>query len=106
MAKQDFKTYMALYQEEHTRFGTKLTHVIGIPLIVASLVVMVIRWPVGLGMFVFGWILQLIGHRIEGNKPAFFSDPLYLLVGVVWAGKELATWLGLGGTSRDETKPQ
>lgn len=84
---------MAHYEAEHTKFGTKLTHVIGIPMIVVSLGFMVVRWQVGLALFALGWILQFIGHRIEGNKPAFFSDPLYLLVGVVWSGKELVGWL-------------
>lgn len=94
MARKTFAEYMALYQEEHTQPGTKLTHVVGIPLIVLSLAVMVVRWQVGLLMFVFGWILQAIGHRIEGNKPAFFSDPLYLVVGLVWSFREIGAWLG------------
>ncbi len=104
MKTQRFRAYMASYQAEHTKLGTKLTHVVGIPLIVLSLPVMVGRWPVGLAMFVLGWILQFIGHRIEGNKPAFFSDPLYLLVGVVWVGQELAGWLRPRG--RDGVKPR
>jgi uncharacterized membrane protein YGL010W len=31
-----------------------------------------------------GWAFQFTGHRVEGNKPAFFSDPLQLLVGPVF----------------------
>lgn len=96
MPRSRFESYLAHYRAEHTRFGTRLTHVVGIPLIVLSLPVMLARWPVGLALFAMGWILQAIGHRIEGNKPAFFANPLYLLVGVAWVGIELAGWLGWG----------
>ena len=42
---------------------------------------------IGWFMFVFGWIMQFIGHYIEGRKPAlfdkyisvFFEAPLYTL---------------------------
>ena len=91
--------YLARYAEEHTKTGTKLTHVVGIPMILVSLGVVFIDWRLGAGLFVLGWILQFIGHRIEGNRPAFFGDPLYLLVGVLWVGKEVLGWI-LPGRSR------
>lgn len=81
---------MAHYEADHTKLGTKLTHIVGIPGIVVSFPLMMLDWRWGLSLFVGGWILQGIGHRIEGNKPAFFSDPLYLLVGVAWVLKEIA----------------
>lgn len=41
----------------------------------------------GIGLFIFGWILQFIGHHYEGKKPAFVDDlsgllqgPLFLVV--------------------------
>jgi uncharacterized membrane protein YGL010W len=47
------------------------------------------------GLFVGGWALQLVGHKVfEKNKPAFLSDPYYLLVGPVWVGAE---WMELFG---------
>jgi uncharacterized membrane protein YGL010W len=36
-----------------------------------------------------GWVLLFLGHRIEGNKPAFFQGPVYLLVGPIWVAKEI-----------------
>lgn len=30
------------------------------------------------------WMLQFIGHKIEGKKPSFFDDLIYLLIGPVW----------------------
>jgi uncharacterized membrane protein YGL010W len=38
-----------------------------------------------LALFVFGWILQFIGHYIyEKRSPAFFQNLTHLLVGPLW----------------------
>jgi uncharacterized membrane protein YGL010W len=37
--------------------------------------------PISIGMFVGAWIIQFIGHKIEGKKPSFFEDLQYLWVG-------------------------
>jgi uncharacterized membrane protein YGL010W len=37
------------------------------------------------GLFIFGWILQFIGHYVyEGKSPAFFRNVTHLLVGPLW----------------------
>ena len=41
-------------------------------------------WQVCLGLFVVMWILQFVGHHIEGKKPSFFKDIQFLLVGPAW----------------------
>lgn len=41
-------------------------------------------WMVCLSVFVVAWILQFIGHRIEGKKPSFFKDIQFLLIGPSW----------------------
>jgi uncharacterized membrane protein YGL010W len=40
--------------------------------------------PTMVGVFVFGWVLQFIGHEIEGAKPSFFKDLQFLLIGPLW----------------------
>ncbi|RDV26191.1 DUF962 domain-containing protein [Alteromonas aestuariivivens] len=43
--------------------------------------------PVGpfcLALFVVMWVLQFVGHKIEGKKPSFLEDLRYLLVGPAW----------------------
>ncbi|MFI7927213.1 DUF962 domain-containing protein, partial [Acinetobacter baumannii] len=44
--------------------------------------------PVGVGfyiaLFVFAWIGQFYGHKVEGKKPSFFKDLQFLLIGPVW----------------------
>lgn len=41
-------------------------------------------WLVCLVIFVFAWIGQFIGHKIEGKKPSFFDDLRFLLIGPIW----------------------
>jgi uncharacterized membrane protein YGL010W len=86
---------MEQYASEHTKLGTKLTHMVGIPMIVASFPTALVSPPAAGGLFVGGWALQFAGHYLfEKNQPAFFGDPYYLLVGPVWVAVE---WLSLFG---------
>ncbi|MFT5923917.1 MAG: YGL010W-like membrane protein [Paraglaciecola sp.] len=41
-------------------------------------------WQFSLALFVVMWILQFIGHNIEGKKPSFLKDLRFLLVGPAW----------------------
>jgi uncharacterized membrane protein YGL010W len=96
LPQRSLREYLAQYHQEHTKLGTKLTHMIGIPMIVASFPTAFVNPPVAGGLFVGGWALQLIGHKVfEKNKPAFLSDPYYLLVGPVWVAAEWAQLFGL-----------
>ena len=96
LPKHSLREYIAIYQREHTTFGNKLTHMVGIPLIVASLPTTVVNPIAGGSMFVAGWALQYVGHYVfEKNKPAFYSDAYYLLVGPAWVAAEWLDLLGL-----------
>jgi uncharacterized membrane protein YGL010W len=90
------REYLDQYAAEHTQLGTRLTHMIGIPMIVASLPLLPLAPPVGGALFVGGWIFQFIGHYLfEKNQPAFVADPFYLLVGPIWVAIEWAQLLGI-----------
>ncbi len=41
-------------------------------------------WVVYLSVFVITWILQFVGHKIEGKKPSFLKDLQFLLIGPIW----------------------
>jgi len=91
--------YMAQYDHEHSSPWNKVCHGAGIPMIFAgAILVIFMKWLPGLGVFLGGWVLLFVGHRIEGNRPAFFQGPIYLLVGPIWVAKEL--WSFLRGTHR------
>ncbi len=44
---------------------------------------------VSLTVFALAWVGQFYGHKIEGKKPSFFKDLLFLLIGPVWVIKKL-----------------
>ena len=95
----DLAHYMAQYDHEHTSAPNKLLHGIGIPLIFAGIVLLLFtKWIWGGACFVGGWMLLFLGHKLEGNHPAFFQGPIYLLVGPIWVVKE--AWDFLTGKSR------
>jgi len=41
-------------------------------------------WIVFLSVFIITWILQFVGHQIEGKKPSFLKDLHFLLIGPIW----------------------
>ncbi|HKV27202.1 MAG TPA: DUF962 domain-containing protein [Candidatus Acidoferrales bacterium] len=97
--------YMARYDHEHTNGWNKVCHGIGIPMVIAGIVLLLIlRWKTGLALFVLGWILLFGGHRIEGNKPAFFQGVIYFLVGPLWIAKEIKD--AIFGRGKDSPNPR
>src|SRR4026207_1160656 len=86
--------FVSNYKAKHQHPLNRLTHTVGIPMIVVSLPVFLINWRWALALFVLGWILQFVGHAIEGNQPAFFKNPVYLLVGPLWLVRRAAAALG------------
>lgn len=58
-----------------------------------SALILVMAWlifilPVGTGfyiaLFIFAWVGQFYGHKVEGKKPSFFKDLQFLLIGPLW----------------------
>jgi uncharacterized membrane protein YGL010W len=90
-------SYMAQYDREHSSVWNKILHGVGIPMIFAGIILLILtKWILGALFFLGGWIFLFLGHRIEGNHPAFFQGPIYLLVGPLWVAKEL--WEFVSGT--------
>lgn len=50
---------------------------------------------IGVGLFVVGWIIQLVGHVHEGRKPAFLDDLVGLLIGPLFVVAEIGFLFGL-----------
>ncbi len=88
-------SYIEDYKAKHKHPLNRLAHSIGIPLIVLSLPLFFVNWMWGLALFIVGWTFQFLGHALEGNQPAFFKNPLYLLVGPLWLVRRAATAFGL-----------
>jgi uncharacterized membrane protein YGL010W len=83
------------YKAKHRHPVNRLTHSVGIPAIVVSLPLFLFSWRWALALFVGGWVLQFVGHFIEGNQPAFFSNPAYLLAGPLWLARLALGAIGL-----------
>ena len=45
-------------------------------------------------IFIGAWILQFVGHKMEGKKPSFFEDLQYLWVGPLFVLSKFFTKLG------------
>ena len=82
--------WVAQYSSSHQHPVNRACHTLGIPTILVSLAVgamaIVVHWlwVYALGLFLFGWVLQFIGHAFERKEPEFFHDWRFLLVGVRW----------------------
>lgn len=97
--------YMAQYDHEHASPWNKLLHSVGIPLIFTGAILTIFTWwRLGTALFLGGCLLLFLGHRIEGNRPAFFQGLVYLLVGPIWVAKE--TWDALMGLRSSRSSSQ
>lgn len=81
---------IAAYGRSHRHPFNQACHLVGIPLIVASLPLAAAGslapslLAAAAALFVLGWALQFVGHAVEGTAPEFLQDPSFLLVGVRW----------------------
>ncbi|MGA7514200.1 MAG: DUF962 domain-containing protein [Candidatus Sulfotelmatobacter sp.] len=82
--------WIAQYSSSHQNRVNRVCHTLGIPTIVLSIAVFLASiflhrlWPYALALFIFGWLLQFIGHAFEDKPPEFFHDWRFLFVGVRW----------------------
>jgi uncharacterized membrane protein YGL010W len=82
--------WIAHYASSHRHPVNRICHSFGIPIIVVSLALFAGAlfyhplWKWALGLFLFGWALQFVGHAFEGKEPEFFHDWRFLFVGVRW----------------------
>ncbi len=84
------RDWIGEYSQAHQHPVNRLCHSFGIPMITVSLVLFVVAWfkrslwPLPVGLFVVGWILQFVGHAYEKKPPEFFKDWRFLFVGLRW----------------------
>ncbi len=73
--QQDRPAWLAGWLQRHRHPASLWLHLVGIPMVVAGVVVAVRRgiagppatWWLPAALFVGGYVLQWLGHRIEGN---------------------------------------
>lgn len=52
-------------------------------------------WIISLSIFVLAWIVQFIGHKVEGKKPSFLKDVQFLMIGPAWLMHFIYKQIGL-----------
>ena len=90
LGNKPMQQWLVQYDESHQHPVNRLCHTFGIPMIAVSLPLFVVAifvhgiWPVPVALFVIGWILQFVGHFVEGKPPEFLHDWRFLFVGLRW----------------------
>ena len=105
LLRASFDRRLAYYRSQHTTLGCKITHMVGVPMIVFSLPVFLVHRPLAVQMQKVGWTLQLIGHFVfEHNKPVFLeaADPLTALAAIVFVTAEWQRALKGASLSEEE----
>jgi hypothetical protein len=78
------------YKDSHTHPVNRALHMMAIPLGFSSLYFFAKKKPLaGLAVIPSAFALAWIGHLIEGNKPAFLSNPTHVFVAPVWMAKTI-----------------
>ena len=90
LGSRPMSEWIRQYAGSHQHPVNRWLHTFGIPMIVTSLAAAPaalvwpwLWWPAA-ALFLAGWVLQFVGHAVEGTAPEFFKDWRFLLVGVRW----------------------
>ena len=61
--------FVANYVERHQKPSNQLLHLVGVPLTfgVSTYLLIQHQWLLALGAFLGGYVLQFVGHALEGN---------------------------------------
>src|SRR6516162_1095111 len=82
MLSSSFETNFEYYCSHHRTLGCRITHMIGIPMLVLTPFVGLVNRRAAGALFKCGWALQFVGHYLfERNKPVFLEvrNPLTVL---------------------------
>jgi len=63
------------YDGAHNHPVNRALHMMAIPVGFSSIVVVWFHWIIGLLLIPAAFALAWLGHLIEGNKPAFLTNP-------------------------------
>lgn len=83
-------TLYSHYRESHQHPVNRALHALAIPLGFSSLYFFARKRPkTGLAMIPSAFALAWLGHLIEGNQPAFLTNPVHVLVAPVWLARRI-----------------
>jgi uncharacterized membrane protein YGL010W len=116
MWQEEFQSQLSYYRSQHRTTGCKVTHLVGVPMIAASIPLLLFSAKAASRFFVAGWALQLIGHYVyEKNKPVLFQEhgnPMVIAAALVFVtenwvkvikGESLSDSIEIQGNGSDDT---
>ena len=97
--RQQLDQDLAFYRSQHRTAGCKLTHMLGVPMILYSLFTLPVNPRRAGKLQLAGWILQLLGHAgFEHNTPVILEirRPTLFVAAVVFVAQEWKSLLTEG----------
>ena len=93
--------YSSIFKK-YSKIHTKAAIVMPVIYFVMNLAMMAISYPMShkaeiitaIALFVIGWMLNFIGHAIEGKKPAFLHNLSQTLIAPIFIIEEIAELFG------------
>ena len=69
LRRRPLRRVLRNWRQRHQHPFNFWIHLIGIPMAVAGVVLPFVpgAWPWGVAAFILGYVLQYVGHRVEGN---------------------------------------
>lgn len=84
--------HLKYYRSQHKTLGCKITHLVGVPMIVLALPMLLFDRRRAFSLFGLGWFLQFLGHYVfEKNKPIILSSrrsPYTLVSALIFVTEE------------------
>jgi hypothetical protein len=77
------------YDGAHNHPVNRALHMIAIPVGFSSLIVVWWHWVIALLLIPTAFALAWLGHLIEGNKPAFLTNPVHVFVAPLWLARRI-----------------
>ena len=72
--RRSFALNYRFYRSQHLTTGCRITHMIGVPMIIISFLILPFKPRAAASLQVVGWILQGAGHYVfEHNKPVLLE---------------------------------
>lgn len=81
---------LSSYDSAHNHPVNRALHMVAIPVGFSSLIVVWFHPLIAALLVPAAFALAWLGHIIEGNKPAMFSNPAMVLAAPVWLMQRLA----------------
>lgn len=63
-------------------------------------------FALALGVFLIAWVGQFIGHYVEGKRPSFLTDLVYLMIGPPWVIIKMMGSQSIGVSSVRQAKTE